>query len=117
MLGSVPKIKSVVTQLNGPVSNDDKTVADTKIIIIIIIYNVTLTPVCENMSYCTTERIFFKDRYIYKAYDSALMAVSFVFNNSLMKNLLFIKKKLSLKIHGAAFTRSQGKYMKYVSFP
>ena len=53
MLGTVSKIKSVVTQFTGPVSDDDKTVADIKI----IIYNATITSVCENMSYCTTRGI------------------------------------------------------------
>ena len=58
MLTSVSNIKSVVTQLNGSVSDDDKTVTDIKIIITVV-YNVTLMSVCENMSYCTTEWNFF----------------------------------------------------------
>jgi hypothetical protein len=44
-------------------------------------------------------------------------AVSFVFNNSFSKKLIFNKKNLTLKIGSASSTGSHRKYIKYVSFP
>ena len=116
ILGSVSNIKSVVSQLNGPVSDDDKTVTDTKIIIILV-HNIILTSVSENTSYCTTERNFlrvvtFRKLMIRHWWQSPLFSIILWW-----KICFFIKQKPSLKFHGSAFTRNQAKYMKYVSFP
>jgi hypothetical protein len=59
------------------------------------------------MIYSTTEGLF---KTVLKIYDSSLMAMSFVFINSLPKNC-FLNINLTLKIYNAVYTGSHGKYI------
>ena len=78
------------------------------LIIIGIIYIITVLCVCEITIDPTTEWMF-KDTHFLKAYDLALMALSFVFTNFFWKS--FLTKQAKLKTDSAAFNGGQGKYL------
>jgi len=59
--------------------------------------------------YKTTEGLF-QERNFFKSYDSALMAMCFVFIKSFPK-VFFNEKRLTLKIDNAASTEIHGKYI------